>query len=258
MAYKPIFVVADNLANAWVQALKEVMKNGVERFIQAPEYQCKQKEAPVFIHVSNALAEPRIHDKAPVQKGQAEEYAKNVIHGMGDKEKENSFDYTYFARLRFYPDCQVRADWPNIVEEHELEEVKQKLCGGKCIVRTYDQVKLAIDTLKRDPTRRSIVLTTWIVARDSIKFGPKREKTSSPCIAYIQPQLIEGKLHLFVVMKTNDLYNAFPLNAFAMTELQRYMASQLNCEVGSYNHFCSSMNIYEDVYELVEELIRTQ
>jgi len=258
MVYAPIVVFAENLADAWVKAIREVMSKAPERFIQAPDYQCNQKDAPVFIHVSHALAEPRIHEKAPVQKGQAEEYAKHVIFGIGNKEKENSYDYTYYARFRHYPDCEVRADWPNIADENEIEELKQKLCDGKCKIKIYDQVQMAIDTFKKDPSRRSVVLTSWIVARDSIKFGPKREKTSSPCISYIQPQIVEGKLHLFVVMKANDLFNAFPLNAYAMTELQKYMAKEIGVEVGSYTHFAVSMNIYEDVYELARELIEAE
>ena len=73
---------------------------------------------------------------------------------------------------------------------------------------------------------------------------------------YIQPQIVENKLHLYVVMKTNDLFNAWPLNAFAMTELQKYMAEQIGVGVGSYNHFSISMNIYEDVYDLARELMK--
>jgi len=256
MAYQPIVIFAQNLAEAWVKALKELMEKGYERFIEAPDYRCKQKDAPTFIHIPNALAEPRLHERVPFPKEEAEEYARNVIYGIGDAKKENEFDYTYFGRFRCYPDCDVRAEWPNVVLPEEIEKTKERLCNGRCKVRVFDQVRLAIDTLRRDPTRRSVVLVSWIVARDSMKFGPKREKTSSPCIVLIQPQIAEGKLHLFVYMKTNDLFNAFPLNAYAMTELQRYMAIEIGVGVGSYTHFVSSMNLYEDVYELAEEVVR--
>ncbi|MDI6807160.1 MAG: thymidylate synthase [Candidatus Aenigmarchaeota archaeon] len=256
MAYEPILIQAQTLAEAWEKAVIAVMEKAPERFIQAPDYLCNQKDAPVFITVKFPLKEPRIHPKAPVQSGQAEEYAKNVIFGMNDPKKENEFDYTYFGRFRCYPDCEVRANWPNVVKDEEIGGLVEKLSGNKCIVKNLDQVQLAIDTLKKDPTRRSVVLVSWVPSRDSIKFGPKREKTSSPCIVYIQPQIVENKLHLFVVMKTNDLFNAWLLNAYALTELQKYMAEQIGVEVGSYNHFSVSMNIYEDVYEQAEELRR--
>jgi thymidylate synthase len=256
MVYSPIIIKADTLAEAWEKAVIEIMNNGTERFVQAKDFLTNQKEAPVFITIQNPLKEPRIHEKAPVQVGQADKYAHDVIHGTGDDANENKFDYTYYARFRCYPDCEVRADWPNIVRENDVQETINKVCGGKCIARVIDQVQLAIDTLKQDPSRRSIVMVSWIPSRDSIKFGPKREKSSSPCISYIQPQVVEGKLHLFVVMKTNDLFNAWPLNAYALVELQKYMAEQIGVGVGSYNHFSISMNIYEDVYDLARELMK--
>jgi hypothetical protein len=99
------------------------------------------------------LKEPRIHEKAPVQTGQADKYSHDVIYGTGDDANENKFDYTYYARFRHYPDCEVRADWPNIVREKDVQETINKLCDGKCIARVIDQVQLAIDTLKQDPSR---------------------------------------------------------------------------------------------------------
>ncbi|MEK7104344.1 MAG: thymidylate synthase, partial [Patescibacteria group bacterium] len=116
-----------------------------------------------------------------------------------------------------------------------------------------DQVEKAISILKKDPTRRTVVMHTWIQYRDLMKFGPKREDTSSPCVLLFYPQLVDGKLHMFVVMKTNDLYNAWPENAYAFTGLQKYMADQLGVETGTYTHFSVSMHIYKDMYEEVRK-----
>jgi len=252
--YEPIIIETDTLSEAWEKSVIALLEKGHNRFIQAPDYQTWQKDAPMFIMVRNPLQEPMIHPKAPVQPGQADEYAKDVINGKDDADKENAFDYTYFARFRCYPDCETRADWPNVVSSENIDEIRQRINQGKCNVKVLDQVQIAIDTLKKDPSRRSIVMTSWIPARDSIKFGPKREKSSSPCIVNIHPQIIENKLHLFVIMKTNDLFNAWPLNAYAMVKLQKHMAEQIGVEVGTYNHFAISMNLYEDMYEFAEEL----
>lgn len=254
MPYSVKIIKADTLAEAWEKSVIEMMENGQERFVQAPDYLTSQMDSPFFILVETPLKEPRLHEKTPIEREQAMEYSRQLIHGIGDDTKENSFDYTYHSRLRWYPECEVRADWPNIVREQDIEKTIDKICGGKCIAKPMDQVQVAIDTLKKDPTRRSIVMMTWIPSRDSIKFGPKREKSGSPCIAYIQPQIVENKLHFFVVMKTNDLFNAWPLNAFGMTELQKYMAEQIGVEVGTYTHFSVSMNIYQDMYESAREL----
>jgi thymidylate synthase len=52
-----------------------------------------------------------------------------------------------------------------------------------------------------------------------------------------------------VVMKTNDLFSAWPGNAYAFSALQKYIADQLGIGVGHYTHFSVSMQVYEEVYE---------
>jgi thymidylate synthase len=248
--YQPLIIKAENLGEAWELAVKEMMTNGYNRFVRAPEYQTWTKDSPMFIYVTNPLNPPRFSPKAPLTQEMADEYANNLINGMS-KEKENSFDYTYYSRLRHYPDCIVRAGLPSVTtDDNELKKhVKDISEGGKCVVERIDQVQKAIEIFKKDPTRRSVVLHTWIPKRDLEKFSLQRKNTSSPCVVLIHPQLIEKKLHFNVVMKTNDLYSAWPGNAYAFTALQKYMADQIGVDVGHYTHFSVAMQIYEEVYE---------
>ncbi|MFH1294652.1 MAG: thymidylate synthase [Candidatus Aenigmatarchaeota archaeon] len=251
--YKPLVVEADSLGEAWEKAVRLIMKEGYSRFVQAPEYQTYTMDSPMFIMVKDPLAEPRVSPKAPIDLSMAQEYAKNYINGM-PKEQENSFDYTYFSRLRHYPDCPIRATLPAVTTDEETKAHIEKISGGKCIVKRIDQVKEAIDIFKKDPGRRTVVLHTWIPMRDLAKFTLERKETSSPCLVLLHPQLVENKLHLNVVMKTNDLFNAWPGNAFAFSELQKYMADQLGAGVGHYTHFSVSMQVYADIYGAAREI----
>lgn len=246
--YQPLIVKATTLGEAWEKAVRLMMQKGYDRFVKAPEYQTWSKDSPMFIHVKNPLKEPRISKKAPITLKVAEEYAKNLINGM-PKEKENQFDYTYYSRLRCYPDCLIRAGIPNITDEQETKDFVNKISKGKCIIQKIDQVDKAIKIFKKDPTRRTVVMHTWIPLRDLAKFTPQRKDTSSPCLVLIHPQITENKLHFNIVMKTNDLYSAWSSNAFAFTALQKYMADKLNIEVGHYTHFSVAMQIYEEVYD---------
>lgn len=252
----PIIVEAENLSDAWHRAVKAMMNVGHDRKVDAPEYQCMTKDSPMFIIVKRPGSEPQIHPMAPLQKEMADEYAKNLIHGMPNANAENEFDYTYFSRLRCYPDCEVRASVTGRSTQSELDEQVKKISDGKCVVKRIDQVEMALNAFRRDPTRRSVVMHTWIPARDLVKFGPKRDKSSSPCLVLIHPQIVEGKLHFFITMKTNDLFNAWPLNAYGFVALQKYMADQLNLKIGLYSHFSVSMQIYEDMYDAAREVIK--
>ncbi len=246
--YQPLVIEAASLAEAWEKAVRAMMTQGYNRFVKAPEYQTWTKDSPMFIMVRDALAEPRLSTKAPITLDMAKEYANNLINGM-PKEKENSFDYTYFSRLRHYPDCMIRAGIPAITDEHEAKKYIHRVSQGKCVLQRIDQVEKAIEIFKKDPTRRTVVMHTWIPMRDLAKFTPERKDTSSPCVVLIHPQLVEDKLHLNVVMKTNDLFNAWPGNAYAFVELQKYMADKLGVATGHYTHFSVAMQVYEEVYE---------
>jgi len=254
MVYTPIIVHAETLAEAWEKACTTIMEKGHTRYVQAPEYQIETKDAPMFIVTTNPFKEPRISEKSDLTREHAEMYAKDLVNGTS-KENENSFDYTYFSRLRCYPDCKVRAFLPSVTESQEelMSEVEKISPGQKCVVQRIDQVEKAIKVLQKDPTRRTVVMHTWIPFRDLMKFGPKRGETSSPCLMIAYPQLVDNKLHMFTIMKTNDLYNAWPGNAYAFTELQRYMAKELNVETGSYTHYSVSMHIYKDMYDEVKK-----
>ena len=256
--YEPLIVRAASLGHAWAKAVTAMMTHGFNRFVDAPEYKCWTKDSPMFIIVEDPEAEPRMHPLTPTPRDMADDYARNVINGYPSESTENEFDYTYFSRLRCYPDCEVRASLPNRSSNESLPELVDKISGGKCVVQRIDQVKMAIENFRKDPTRRSVVMHTWIPARDLVKFGPKREKSSSPCLVTIHPQIVENKLHFFVTMKTNDLFNAFPLNAFGFVALQKHMAEEIGVGVGMYTHFSVSMQIYEDMYEMAREVVESE
>jgi len=246
--YAPLIVEAENLAEAWEKAVRTMMAQGYERFVKAPEYQCSTRDAPMFIMVKNPMAEPRLSAKAPLTREMAEQYAQNLIHGLG-QEKEKAFEYTYYSRLRHYPDCAIRAGLPYAASEEEIKAYVQKVSDGKCCVRKLDQVQQVIDIFRKDPSRRTAVMHTWVPLRDLAKFTPERIDTSSPCLVLMHPQLVEDKLHMNVVMKTNDLYNAWSGNAFAFTALQEYIAKEVGVGVGHYNHFSVAMQVYQDMYQ---------
>ncbi len=255
MSYGIIFVNAQTLGEAWEKAVITMMQKGYDRWVEAPEYRIMTKDSPMFLMVSDPLKEPRLSEKSTITRKIADEYRENIINGL-PVENENSFDYTYFSRLRCYPDCLVRASLPNVGNDEDTAKKVQEISEGKCVVRRIDQVKKAIEIFKKDPTRRSVVMHTWIPSRDLEKFTVQRKSTSSPCLVLIHPQLIENKLHFFVVMKTNDLFNAWPGNAYAFTALQEYMAKEIGVEVGTYNHFSVAMQIYEDMFEQAKKLIQ--
>ena len=248
--YETVIIEADTLGEAWEKACRTMLNKGHRRSVEAPEYQIETLDLPMMIKIKNPFKEPRISKLAADTQEALDDYTQYTIFGY-DPKKEKEFEYTYHSRLRCYPDCKVRAWLPAVSQdEKELKkQIKEIIPDQKCVLERIDQVKYAIEVLKKDPTRRTVVMHTWIPYRDLMKFGPRREETSSPCLVLAYPQLVDGKLHMFVVMKTNDLYNAWPGNAYAFTALQKHMADEIGVKTGTYTHFSVSMHIYKDKWQ---------
>lgn len=119
---------------------------------------------------------------------------------------------------------------------------------------------------------RNIPLDQWVFIRDELK----RDKDSRraiciiaspydmiaatkdfPCTVYLQFVIREGKLHLLVNMRSNDLVLGFANDVFAFTLMQEKMLVELQLKypelkMGNYHHFAGSMHIYANKYDLVE------
>lgn len=105
--------------------------------------------------------------------------------------------------------------------------------------RGIDQVSNVIDLLRRKPTTRQAVIQ--IIAAEDIDSG----ETSIPCTCTLQFLQRDGKLHLFVAMRSNDAYLGFPHDVFAFTMLQEIIARTLNTEMGTYIHTVGSFHLYD-------------
>lgn len=63
------------------------------------------------------------------------------------------------------------------------------------------------------------------------------------------------RLSLRVFMRSNDAYNAFPLNTIGFIKLLHKTANNINAEVGTYIHYATSMHIYEHDFNSVKKLL---
>ncbi len=230
---------ANNLADAWINALTQVYLHGNELFVG--KYNTKTFDSTMIIHIPKADNKPLIHNKAP-RYDYKDDYTKEFLEGSS---KENEFVYTYYSRLRHYKTSPLIIKAKNVMSENELKEL------GKEGLIEVDQVNEAIKLLKKDPTLRRVVMSTWMPYKDlSLERGPH-----APCLVMIQPRIINNKLNFSVVFKSQDLYSAFPMNTYAIISLQRLMAKELNVSVGSYTHLTNSMHIYDSVMDDVKELL---
>lgn len=114
----------------------------------------------------------------------------------------------------------------------------------------FNQIEKMIELLKKDPNSRRAVMNINIPREDVI------ETKDEMCTIALQLLLRDGKLNMTGIMRSNDLQTGTPYDIFYFTTLQQYIAKELDVEVGAYDHFVSSMHIYDRDVENIEKSIK--
>ena len=124
-------------------------------------------------------------------------------------------------------------------------------------IRAYfgvDQLQLVIEKLAREPESRSAVISLWDAANDYRGGG-------SPCLNHLWFRLVDDVLTLTAVIRSNDMFTAWPENAYSLRALQglarREIGGRLGRELslGDLVIVSESAHIYDDTWESVQQIL---
>jgi thymidylate synthase len=110
-----------------------------------------------------------------------------------------------------------------------------------------------IDVLRADPDSRRAVAT--IYTSDYLT----RETKDVPCTSTLQFLIRDGRLHLHVTMRSNDVIWGLTNDLFSFTLLQETFLIVMRkyfpgLELGDYYHTAGSMHLYERHFVMAEEI----
>lgn len=111
----------------------------------------------------------------------------------------------------------------------------------------FNQLEKIIELLKTDKASRRAVININSANKNVI------ETKDEPCTIALQVFIRDEKLHMTAIMRSNDLWTGTPYDIFYFTEIQKYIANELEVGYGTYTHFASSLHIYDrDVQNIVK------
>ncbi|MHC4758800.1 MAG: thymidylate synthase [Planctomycetota bacterium] len=247
-----ISITAQCLPEAWEKAVLAVWDEGVEVKTQydKPE-DPPSRDATVMITVNEPFAEPRIHKNFPGGPEELEAYRQEVVDGIHDHwidPAAGKWTYTYHERLFAYA---------------PVEDIRNP--NSPKPFSSVNQIQYIIDALSDvDFTRRAQAIT-WMPTAD-----PKTE--DPPCLQRIWCRLISDNngqftLNMNTHWRSRDLYKAWFMNVYALTDLQRIIAEQIAHKInkpviiGRYVDITDSLHIYgsyfEDVQKEIEKMRNT-
>lgn len=106
--------------------------------------------------------------------------------------------------------------------------------------RAYGALDDLVSLLARDPSSRQAVLTLYDSHRDL-----NVSKRDVPCTIAIQFLVRDARLHMRVMMRSNDVWLGMPYDFMQFAILQAAIAQALGYELGDYVHQTGSLHIYE-------------
>ena len=110
-----------------------------------------------------------------------------------------------------------------------------------------DQLENVIETLKNFPDTRQAAISIYD-GKEISKY-----KHDTPCTYAVQFTILNNKLNMSVVMRSNDLWYGFCNDQYQFSSLQMLVAYELNIPVGTYYHFAHNLHLYNDKLPANEE-----
>ncbi|MBC7383823.1 MAG: thymidylate synthase [Bacteroidia bacterium] len=108
-----------------------------------------------------------------------------------------------------------------------------------------DQLSEVIDTIKKNPDSRRMIVSAWNVADLS-------KMALMPCHAFFQFYVADGKLSCQLYQRSADMFLGVPFNIASYALLTHMIAQVCNLQVGDFIHTFGDAHIYSNHFEQVE------
>ena len=118
-----------------------------------------------------------------------------------------------------------------------------------------DQIKNAIQTIKKDPDSRRILVTAWnpeVLPDTSYSFADNITNGKAalpPCHTFFQFYVVNGTLSCQLYQRSADLFLGVPFNIASYALLTHLIAQVTGLEVGHYIHTFGDVHIYKNHLE---------
>jgi len=127
-----------------------------------------------------------------------------------------------------------------------IESVRSSFSPGESIKtrifefgdRRIDQAARVVNSLRRAWYSRRAIVSLWDPVADPLAAHP-------PCAVIMQFMVRGDSVHLTSVLRSNDAWLAALPDMISLTDIQRGVAQELGCAVGSYTQLSVSFHIYE-------------
>ena len=199
------------------------------------------------------------------------EYYYNLIdqHGVGFDGTKAMFNVGFYINNptdnhidTWYRDWNLKyaeAEWewylsgdPNIEKlgkiYGKIPEIWRRMADSKGYVNSnygwqwqrYDQIDYVVAKLKNVKDTRHAAISIYDAKEH------KSYAKDTPCTYAIQFTILNNRLNMAVLMRSNDLWYGFCNDQYQFSRLQIMIAERLNIEIGEYYHYAHNLHLYNN------------
>ena len=148
---------------------------------------------------------------------------------------------------RIVSDDEFSAKYGNLGDVYGAQWRHWKTSKGE----TIDQIKDVIETIKKDPDSRRLIVSAW--NPEDVPFS-----ALPPCHTLFQFYVSDGKLSCQLYQRSGDVFLGVPFNIASYALLTHLIARETGLEVGEFVHTLGDAHIYLNHLDQVkEQLSRT-
>lgn len=119
-----------------------------------------------------------------------------------------------------------------------------------------NQAEIMVKKLRKDPNDRGAVAVLYDPWHDNqLDVETPIEGFRNPCLVFIQASVKDEKLELYSTIRSNDMHDAWPRNAFGLRAFQNKLAGELERPLGTLTTLSVRAHIYEEVWPKTQEII---
>ncbi len=114
--------------------------------------------------------------------------------------------------------------------------------AGKWQVREVDQIQYVIDTLRKEPYSRRMVVTAW-------EPGNAQPSKLPPCHYSFVFNVQDGRLNCHLTQRSGDIALGIPFNLACYATLTQMIAQEVGLTPGAFSHTIVDAHIYTGIPE---------
>lgn len=241
------------IKDVWPQILRHIMKFGSKKGM------IKVGVVKELVNIVSVIEDedpykPEIPDWFPFNKADLKLYYK----GFFETEKGTE-DYGYGERIFSYPLGVPQAKFNSPNNNKKSEKLLDNVSQLKPFP-TLNQIEEIFVKLKRYKYDRGAIASIWNPWIDNLSEGWMSDTSKSasgnvPCMTQLQFAYREHKLQLTAYFRSNDMFDAWPRNSFALRKLQFDLAQKLHIKPGFLTVISSLAQVYENNFEEANKIL---